>query len=249
MKLSIITVVFNNCDYIENTILNVLKIKESYDGIEYIIIDGSSTDGTIDIIKKYQDKISLWISEPDKGIYDAMNKGVKLANGKWINFMNAGDEFAIDCNVILDELINKNNSNDVVYGDVFIKKDGVLSLDKSRPVGQMNYSLNFCHQSSFVRKELLLKNPFSLEYKISSDYSFFLNIFLQGGNFYYVECPVSIFEYGGVSSGISKKYLKERLSIIFASHNKVKDKLWFSYKFFKMLIPFNRNSIMLFLKK
>ena len=89
--ITIITVAYNAVKDIENTILSVLN--QTYPNIEYIIIDGGSTDGTLDIIKKYEDKISYWVSEPDKGIYDAMNKGTLKATGVWLNFMNAGDTF------------------------------------------------------------------------------------------------------------------------------------------------------------
>ena len=95
--ISIITVAYNAIQLIEATIKSV--INQSYTSIEYIIIDGGSTDGTIDIIKKYDKYLAYWISEPDKGIYDAMNKAIKKANGDWINFMNCGDTF-VDENVI-----------------------------------------------------------------------------------------------------------------------------------------------------
>ena len=88
-KISIVTPTFNQGQYIEQTIQSVLN--QQYPNLEYIIIDGASTDGTVDIIKKYETKLHYWVSEPDKGIYDAMNKGARLANGDFINFMNADD--------------------------------------------------------------------------------------------------------------------------------------------------------------
>lgn len=243
--ISIITVSYNVVNTIEQTILSV--INQGFDNYEYIIIDGGSKDGTLEIIKKHEDKVTLWISEPDKGIYDAMNKGVLLAKGEWINFMNAGDLFANNISKLLNEaLIDANH--DVIYGDVLIKKNEVLSLDKAREIQQLNYSLNFCHQSSFVRRELLIKYPFSLNYKISSDYNLFLNLFIKGYNFHYIKSAISIFEYGGISSGASKKYIKERFLIISNSHKGLKNKVWFNYKFVKMLIPLNRATLVKFFK-
>jgi len=231
---------YNAIATIEGTIVSV--INQNFEDYEYIIVDGGSTDGTVDIIKKYQDKITRWVSEPDKGIYDAMNKGVGMSKGEWVNFMNSGDEFEIkNFNLFHHAFYDKKYG--VVYGDVIIKKENVFELVKASPLNQLNYSLNFCHQSSFVRTELLRKNPFSLKYKISSDYDFFLKIFVSGYNFCYVECSVSVFEYGGLSSGVSKKYIKERMSIIFESHRGLKNRLWFTFKFLKMLLPINRKSV------
>jgi glycosyltransferase involved in cell wall biosynthesis len=238
---SIITVVYNCEQTIERTILNILK--QDFENYEFIIVDGGSNDNTLNILKKYENQITKWVSEPDKGIYDAMNKGVMMANGEWINFMNAGDEFAIcNFNSLFDTM--QNQECDVIYGDVIIKKENdVFLLDQARPLQEMNYLLNFCHQSSFVRRKILINNPFSLKYKISSDYDFFLKIFIKNYKFSYVNEPISIFELGGISTGISKKYLKERLLIIYDSHETLYNKLFFAFKFLKTLIPINRIKI------
>ncbi|ORM38742.1 hypothetical protein A2G94_05325 [Francisella endosymbiont of Ornithodoros moubata] len=106
--ITVITVVYNGEAYLEKIILSV--INQTYESVEYIIIDGGSTDGTIDIIKKYESKINYWISEAYNGIYDAMNKGIKLATGDWINFMNAGDLFY---NLSVLERLHKNFSLDL----------------------------------------------------------------------------------------------------------------------------------------
>ena len=113
-KISIVTISYNIVSSIEKTILSV--ISQTYSNIEYIVIDGGSTDGTVDIIKKYSNKISYWVSERDKGIYDAMNKGIEAATGDWINFMNAGDLFFHN-NVISEIIPFLDNNVDIIYGD------------------------------------------------------------------------------------------------------------------------------------
>ena len=126
--ISIITVVFNGEKYLEETIQSV--INQTYSNVEYIIIDGGSSDGTLDIIKKYEERIDYWVSEKDRGIYDAMNKGIDVASGKWLNFMNGGDEF-YDNKVI--ENIFKNCSYEdeyVIHGKVALiyKNDFYYSM-------------------------------------------------------------------------------------------------------------------------
>ncbi len=118
-KISIVTVCYNAERNIEKTILSV--INQTYDNIEYIVIDGGSNDGTLSVINKYASKIDKVISEPDKGIYDAMNKGITLAKGDWINFMNAGDSYVDSC--VLKLVSDNINSNcDMIYGDIILEE-------------------------------------------------------------------------------------------------------------------------------
>jgi glycosyltransferase involved in cell wall biosynthesis len=136
--ISIITVVFNGEQFLEETIRSV--INQNYDNVEYIIIDGGSTDGTLNIIKKYEDKISYWVSEKDGGIYDAMNKALDVASGVWINFMNAGDSF---CNaIVLEKLFAKEIEidNKFVYGDVLIDYGDFEVIRKAGSLNRLNQS-------------------------------------------------------------------------------------------------------------
>jgi len=198
-KISVITVVYNGVALIEETILSI--IGQTYMPVEYIVVDGGSTDGTVDIIKKYEDKITFWISEPDKGIYDAMNKAVTKCTGEWVNFMNAGDGFFNDR--VIEEVFRENREDaSVIYGPVHCfdqYKKVVIQPDR---LENLSNHMIFCHQSSFVRRKLLLENKFDLKYKIAADYNLFFNLYHQGYQFY--ETPVCIANYE-VESGISSK--------------------------------------------
>jgi len=129
-KISVITVVFNGVSSIEETVSNVLD--QSYENLEYIVIDGGSNDGTQDLIKKYQDKISLWISEPDRGIYDAMNKGIAKASGEYVIFMNCGDKF-YDADTVksffiknINRFYNKKLLSNLVFHLLFRSKTQII---------------------------------------------------------------------------------------------------------------------------
>ena len=187
-KISIITVCFNAVKTIEKTIQSV--INQTYNQIEYIIIDGASTDGTLDIIKKYQDRISYWQSEPDKGIYDAMNKGITVAAGEWISFMNAGDKF-VDERVVETVSSYLDKVHAVVYGDTINEWSFGYELIKPSKDDVMP----FCHQSCFTRSDLLKKYLFDTHYVICADYNFYYT--LNKTDQYsksYVNQPISVFD-------------------------------------------------------
>jgi len=171
LKVSIVTVVYNAKEDLEKTIESVLE--QDYSKIEYIIIDGGSSDGTLDIIKKYQNRINYWISEKDNGIYDAMNKGIKFASGAYINFLNAGDLYS-SLTVVsnISSKIREKNCK-IIYGNVvYNRKDGSLFIDdKSRKKSSNIYEIN--HQSCFYSLNLHKQyGLYSLDYKISSDFLF-----------------------------------------------------------------------------
>lgn len=199
--ISVITVVYNGAISLERTIQSV--VGQTFSNLEYIIIDGSSNDGTLDIIKKYSNQINFLISEPDKGIYDAMNKGILAAKGEWINFMNVGDIFHSSSTI--KDIFSKAIPNDkiVVYGDVCL----VISKQKyfipASPIDKIKKVIPFCHQSSFIKANYLKKYPYNLEYKIASDYDSFYNIYKYDNNaFYYI--PLIIADYNS-ESGFSLK--------------------------------------------
>ena len=149
--ITIITVVLNGEKHLDNTIQSI--INQKYTNLEYIIIDGASTDRTTKIIKKYGSKINYWVSEKDNGVYDAMNKGIKKATGEWINFMNAGDEF-FNYNVLMDLFNNQNHHEaDIIYGNHEIiyssKRNRFVRAGKTKNIWKGE---QFCHQATFVKK-------------------------------------------------------------------------------------------------
>lgn len=189
---SVITVVYNGKEFIEDTIKSVLN--QTYPYLEYIIIDGGSTDGTTDIIKKYDEKISLWISEPDKGIYDAMNKAIDKATGKWINFMNAGDYF------YSKDSINKIFSTDIdidhyatIYGDAEFRLKNITYIVEASETSDSNGFMPFSHQAAFVKSDIAKKYKFDLRYRITADTAFFLQLIKAGYSFKHI--PVMVCSY------------------------------------------------------
>lgn len=208
-KISVITVSFNAEQCIERTIISVLG--QNYANIEYLIIDGGSTDGTIGIVEKYKDRISLVVSEPDKGIYDAMNKGIKLASGEWVNFMNAGDLFnsASTLSDIFDAGCQHNGCS-VIYGKTLLSLSYAKYIVEAEPLEILNYRMPFCHQSCFVKRDVLLNNLFDLNYQVVSDHNQFLRLYRAGVKFLYVPIVVSqYFPEGGFSILHSVKAFRE----------------------------------------
>ena len=175
-KISVITVVFNAAATILQTAEAVFK--QTYPNLEYIIIDGGSTDGTLEIIKKIEPKLAYWVSEKDNGIYDAMNKGITASNGDWIIFIGADDVFYNNevLSKIFIETIDKPHSIDFIYGDVLLKSKKKI-FGGSRTYDEL-ISRNINHQSRFYRKNIFSKTgSFNLKYKILADYELNLRIF------------------------------------------------------------------------
>ncbi len=190
-KISVVTVSYNAVTTIEETILSV--VNQTYKNIEYIIIDGGSTDGTVDIIKKYADRIDYWVSEPDKGIYDAMNKGIKVATGEWVNFMNTGDAFY--SNQVINTVVeNIDGGIDVLYGDTILKYNWGMIKRKASQLDIIRKRMPFSHQSCFVEINIMKKYKYNLNYRICADYHFFYHLYLNGGHFAYLPFNMSIYE-------------------------------------------------------
>ena len=212
-KITVVTVCYNAESEIENTIQSV--ISQTYDNIEYIIVDGASKDGTMQVIEKYKDKISKIVTEPDKGIYDAMNKGIRLATGQWINFMNAGDIFS--SNDIVSLLVNEISENCRIIRGAILRQYPTFSvksvgITKQKP-GLMDMIDNtFHHQACLIQRSLFEQyGYYSLDYKLCSDWLFFFECTVKYNvPSKFVNIIVAVFAMDGVSSQNSIKYCNER---------------------------------------
>ena len=216
-RISVVTVCYNAVDCIEQTMLSVLD--QTYHDIEYIIIDGGSTDGTVDIIKKYADRLAYWISEPDKGIYDAMNKGIAVATGDYINFMNAGDTFRDQSSIYTYVDVIKPES-EIIYGDVIIKYHSQFQYRKPLWLDHLSECLPFCHQSVIVKTGLLRDRQFDTSYRILGDYDFFYSCYKRGLCFQYIPEALSVYDSTeGVSKDCLSEIMAEKFRIWGIEHN------------------------------
>ena len=202
MKVTVVTAVLNDAGHIEQTILSV--ISQTDIEIEYIIVDGGSKDGTLELIGKYKDKISLLISESDRGVYDAMNKGIKYSTGDFVYFLNSGDVLlnpSILSKIKLEELKERNA---IIYGNVVVAYGNIEALEKPRPFfnSKMKFKgIGICHQSMFFPGELIRNEKYDLSYKIAADYDLVYRLWRKGTEFLYRDLTIAKYDWGkGISS-------------------------------------------------
>lgn len=219
MKFSIITINYNNNLFLEKTILSIKSLIIDDFEVEYVVIDGSSTDGSLETILNYYSLgvIDRYISEKDSGIYDAMNKGINITTGDWLIFMNAGDIFA-NPSVLLNAymVINKRKDLNLIYGDYI--SSNVLFKQKLSITFLMSHMLN--HQSIFYKKVLFNDSAYSLKYRFCADYAHLINN-LKVINAQHVNQVVCIYDNTGVSSSNKNKIRMwiERFNAIWSSPN------------------------------
>ena len=201
MKLSIITVNLNNREGLQKTIDSV--VSQTFRDFEWIVIDGGSTDGSKELIEQYADHFAYWVSEPDKGIYNAMNKGIKVAKGVYLQFLNSGD-WLCDSEV-LEKVFGKERSADILYGYMLV--EGSKSFSCSAMMKQVLHWTDFIgntlpHQASFIKRVLFEKFGFYDEtYKIAGDTKFFIKaIVWEKATYEFVPEKIATFQPGGISS-------------------------------------------------
>jgi len=211
---SIITICLNSDKYIEKTIKSVLE--QTYKNIEYIIIDGDSRDKTLDIIRKYEDKINIWISESDKGLYDAMNKGIQLASGELIGIINSDDYYLYKTVEEVVKYYLRNPDIDVFYGNLIIispssERVGIKKGQISR--NAMNrFIITINHPTCFIKKNAYLEyGYYDQQAPIGADRDLIMRILRGGGSFFHIDGNLSVFRLGGITSDYSFQAIKRNL--------------------------------------
>ena len=227
-KISIITVVYNSEKYIRRTIESI--VGQDYPAIEYIIIDGKSKDTTMQIVNEYRDRIAVVVSEPDKGLYDAMNKGLRLATGSYVLYINSGD--ALSSPTLLSDIFNNVPADsDVIYGDTQITdEDGnILHNRRHRPPEHLTWrdykrGMLVCHQS-FIAKRTLC-DEYDTNYRYAADFDWCLNILLKSRVVTNYGKDISLFMDGGQTKRTIVPGLKERYRIMCKYYGKAKATFW-----------------------
>lgn len=199
--LSVITVCYRAKEDVRTTMDSILS--QTWKQFEYLVIDGGSDDGTVSLLEQYSPVFSKegipfrYVSEPDRGIYDAMNKGTRMAEGQWLLFLNAGDLLA--ATNVLERIFRTPSEAQIIYGDTLCVYQGRTKLYPALPPERLAFEMAFCHQSAFIRRELLLEEPYDISYRVCADHRFFLSMHLQKKAFDYRSVPVSIYEIAGYS--------------------------------------------------
>ena len=233
---TVITVVYNDVSCIEKTMQSV--IRQNYASVEYIVIDGGSVDGTVDVIKKNENQIAYWISEPDGGIYEAMNKAIARATGEWVCFMNSGDYFCNDD--VLKDIFQDSDFDevDVVYGNSVMEKKNSrkVRLPVVKPVEDLWKGAVFRHGAMFTRLEYHKKYPFkeTAAYRICADYDFIYQLYLDKCHMLFVDVDVLVFKQTGVSANWLKNVKDNRMVVLSYPHT-LKQTIWHNYKILKVL--------------
>lgn len=211
MKLSIITINYNNLPGLKKTFASVLS--QTYKDFEYIVIDGASNDGSADEMAEHKDKITYCLSEPDKGVYDAMNKGIKVATADYCIFMNSGDCFFSDD--VVEKVLPFLDGTDILYGNTHYT-DGKIRYSSDEPdLFSFFYVSCWCHQSTFIKTDLLKKYLYDDSLRIVADWKFLLQAVIKDNCTYKaVDLNISLYDVTGISSTNKELYEKERAIVL-----------------------------------
>lgn len=207
MTLSIITINYNNRDGLQKTIDSVLS--QTWTDYEWIVIDGGSTDGSKELIERYQEHLAYWCSEPDKGVYNAMNKGIAKAKGEYLNFMNSGDTYYET--ETLKKVFGGERKADILYGDclkVFEHHEEILRFPQPMELYAL-YGRPICHQAMMIRSSLLKDCGYDETFRICADYKHLLETAMKGATFEHVGTTVCRYDMNGMSSQYNEQFQRE----------------------------------------
>ena len=211
MKVSIITISYNNLEGLKKTYDSIRR--QTFADYEWIVIDGGSTDGTTEFLQEHSKELSFWCSEPDKGVYNAQNKGTKYARGEYSIYMNSGDSFFSDD--VLENIFKKDIDADVIYGNwMLVFEDRETRVGVAPKVADLAYFFddNMCHQAMLIRTEAVKNRPYDESFRIYADWEEWLALYMQGKLFHRIDMIVCNFMVGGISTGdnASEKLKQER---------------------------------------
>ncbi len=224
-KLSVITVTYNAEHTLERTLKSVQE--QTYPAIEHLIVDGNSNDGTVALIQQYENERLKWISEPDKGLYDAMNKGAKMATGDYLCFLNAGDTFYnVDTVEKMFKTIDKNAFPDILYGETAIVDDNGrflhmrrLRAPKTLTWKSFKLGMVVCHQAFIVKREIV--EPYELSYRFSADFDWCIRMMKKAKNIHNTGMILVNYLNAGTTTANRKASLRERYRIMEKHYGKV----------------------------
>jgi len=231
---TVITVVRNAELLISGTLNSILE--QTYSNFELIIVDGGSTDSTLTKVNEILSSTSVVtqvISEPDDGIYDAMNKGIKAASGAYTIFINAGDSLCSNDTLLnVAARVHQHQACDVYFGDSFVSFGEYKNFLKAGKVENLRFGMQFSHQAVFVATSLLKRHLFNTKFRIASDFDFLLSLLEHGHSFLYLQMPVAITLHGGISDAKRMRTYYEYLRIVNQHKFKVKPSFIIALKMF-----------------
>lgn len=244
VAITIVTVVFNARDALPRTLDSVFD--QGYEALEYLVVDGGSTDGTLDVVRSYEDRLALWISEPDQGIYDAMNKGIAHAEGRVVGLLNAGDTYLPGALRTVGDAVRVHGDAGIYYGDLLARYlDLGVELTLFANPRALPYTCSVLHPSMFVPLDVYRRDGlYSLDYELAADYAYAASQYLAGRRFHDLGRPITAFANDGRSSSRKGFFQCRREMIAFHRSRKsshalgvalyagLEIVLWWSYQLF-----------------
>lgn len=227
MKVSIVTISYNNFEGLKETYDSIRR--QTFRDFEWIVVDGGSTDGTREFLEEHSQELAWWCCEPDRGVYNAQNKGTEHARGEYCIYMNSGDLFFADD--VLEKVFERDIDADIIYGNwMLVFEDGTTRLGFAPDVADLAYFFddNMCHQAMLIRTEAVRKRPYDESFRIYADWEEWLALLVQGKSFERIDMTVCNFMVGGISTGdnASEKLKQERKAEILRIKDRYYTGLW-----------------------